>query len=118
MSEKSVCRKCKYFNGFDGVGELWTGCHFGDFKGIKTSCNNFEKKITKADLLRRVSELEKENEQLRKSRDKWRELSNSFSAYCNCYEKAIDRAYEEKLHPTFEDIYNIYSKLEKELFDE
>ena len=66
MSEKSVCRKCKYFNGFDGVGELWTGCHFGDFKGIKTSCNNFEKKITKADLLRRVSELEKENEFLRK----------------------------------------------------
>ena len=57
-------------------------------------------------------------ELLTKRRDKWRELSNSFSAYCNCYEKAIERAFEEKPYPSEEDIYRIYAELEKELENE
>ena len=55
---------------------------------------------------------------LTKRRDKWRELSNSFSAYCKCYEKAIERAFEEKPYPSEEDIYRIYTELEKELENE
>ena len=57
-------------------------------------------------------------ERLTKRRDRWRELSNSFSAYCNCYEKAIERAFEEKPCPSEEDIYRIYAELEKELENE
>ena len=57
-------------------------------------------------------------ELLTKRRDKWRELSNSFSAYCKCYEKAIERAFEEKPCPSEEDIYRIYAELEKELENE
>lgn len=65
MSRKALCRDCKYFHGFDGVGELWTGCSLlGDFKGIKTSCTSFEKRVTKADLLKKIRELEQENEKL------------------------------------------------------
>ena len=57
-------------------------------------------------------------EHLTKRRDRWRELSNSFSAYCECYEKAIERAFEEKPYPSEEDIYRIYAELEKELEDD
>ena len=57
-------------------------------------------------------------EHLTKSRDKWRELSNSFSFYCKCYEKAIERAFEEKPYPTEDDINRIYAELEKELENE
>lgn len=57
-------------------------------------------------------------ERLTKMRDRWRELSNSFSAYCNCYEKAIERAFEEKPSPSEEDINRIYAELEKELENE
>ena len=66
MSE-NVCVDCKYFMGFDGVGELWTSCSIhGDFKVKTTSCKYFEKKVTKSDLLNKIQSLEKENEQLRK----------------------------------------------------
>ena len=62
----NVCRDCRFFNGFDGIGELWTLCSNGDFKGTRTHCEYFEKKVTKADLLRRVNKLEKELEELQK----------------------------------------------------
>lgn len=66
MSENN-CRNCKYFDGFDGVGELWTDCSLlGGFKDSRTNCEHFEKKVTRYDLLNRINELEKENEQLRK----------------------------------------------------
>lgn len=81
------------------------------------------------DLVKWASEIAKRNvvldekigeqqatiEHLTKSRDKWRELSNSFSFYCKCYEKAIERAFEEKPYPTEDDINRIYAELEKEL---
>lgn len=55
------CSKCRYFYGYDGVGELWTGCSIhGDFKGQKTHCNHFEKKVTKSDLLIKIQSLENE----------------------------------------------------------
>lgn len=37
------CANCIHFLGFDGIGELWTGCTlFGDFKGTKKDCNMFK----------------------------------------------------------------------------
>ena len=59
------CQKCKHFNGYDGVGDLWTLCSLGDFIGTKTDCQCFEKKVTKADLLKKIRELERENEKLK-----------------------------------------------------
>ena len=58
---KTDCVNCKYFHGYDGVGELWVGCTFGDFKGIRTQCTNFEKKVTTGDLLKKIHSLENEN---------------------------------------------------------
>ena len=69
MSEKQ-CINCKHFNGFDGVGELWTLCSFGDFQGSKTDCSSFEKKVTKADLLKKIHSLENENAKLREERQR------------------------------------------------
>ena len=70
MSNKSVCVDCKYFYGYDGVGELWVGCALhGDFKVKAVNCKDFEKKVTKADLLKKIRKLEEENEQLKKARD-------------------------------------------------
>lgn len=60
MSE-NVCVDCKYFMGFDGVGELWTSCSIhGDFKVKTTSCKYFEKKVTKSDLLNKIQSLRKQ----------------------------------------------------------
>ena len=70
------------------------------------------------DVEHKLNEQQATIELLTKRRDKWRELSNSFSAYCNCYEKAIERAFEEKPYPSEEDIYRIYAELEKELENE
>ena len=69
-------------------------------------------------LEKKIVEQQATIERLTKRRDRWRELSNSFSAYCNCYEKAIERAFEEKPCPSEEDIYRIYAELEKELENE
>lgn len=56
---ENVCVDCKYFMGFDGVGELWTSCSIhGDFKVKTTSCKYFEKKVTKSDLLNKIHSLE------------------------------------------------------------
>ena len=71
MSNKSVCVDCKYFYGYDGVGELWVGCALhGDFKVKAVNCKDFEKKVTKADLLKKIRKLEEENRKLKKARDK------------------------------------------------
>lgn len=69
-------------------------------------------------LKEKILEQQATIERLTKRRDRWRELSNSFSAYCNCYEKAIERAFEEKPSPSEEDINRIYAELEKELENE
>lgn len=37
------CTRCRYFTGYDGVEELWTGCKYGDFKGHKKSCKHFKR---------------------------------------------------------------------------
>ena len=72
MSNKSVCVDCKYFYGYDGVGELWVGCALhGDFKVKAVNCKDFEKKVTKADLLKKIRKLEEENEQLKQSNDRF-----------------------------------------------
>ena len=71
MMSKTDCVNCKYFHGFDGVGELWVGCSLhGDFKVSTLKCNSFEKKVTKADLLKKIRELEEENEKLRQQNRK------------------------------------------------
>ena len=67
----SKCSECRYFYGYDGVGELWTGCSiYGDFKGTKTNCESFEKKVTNLDLLKKICSLKKENEQLQQEKEK------------------------------------------------
>lgn len=66
MSKNVNCAECRHFIAFDGIGELWTSCSVhGDFKDRKTHCIHFEKKVTKADLLKKIYALEKENEKLR-----------------------------------------------------
>lgn len=62
---KNICNDCKHFTGYDGVNELWTGCTYGDFRGSKKVCENYNKKTTKTDLQNRIKELEKENERLK-----------------------------------------------------
>lgn len=42
---------------------------YGETEGRK-SCSKFKKRITKSDLLNKIQSLEKENEQLKKARDK------------------------------------------------
>ena len=42
---------------------------YGVTEGRK-SCSKFKKKVTKSDLLNKIQSLEKENEQLKKARDK------------------------------------------------
>lgn len=63
MSE-NICNDCKHFTGYDGVNELWTGCTYGDFKGSKNACENYDKKTTKTDLRNRIKELEEEKVEL------------------------------------------------------
>lgn len=63
---KTDCVNCKYFYGFDGVGELWVGCSLhGDCKVSTLKCNSFEKKVSKADLLKKIHSLENEIERQR-----------------------------------------------------
>lgn len=64
MSENGLCNDCKHFTGYDGVNELWTGCTYGDFKGSKKVCKNYNKKTTKTDLQNRIKELEEEKVEL------------------------------------------------------
>ena len=71
---KSLCSNCRnQMTGWDGgfFGEPVTcECRIhGVTKGRK-SCSNFEKRVTKSDLLNKIQSLEKENEQLKKARDK------------------------------------------------
>lgn len=64
MSGENLCNDCKHFTGYDGVNELWTGCTYGDFKGSKKVCKNYNKKTTKTDLQNRIKELEEEKVEL------------------------------------------------------
>lgn len=126
------CSKCRYFYGYDGVGELWTGCSIhGDFKGKKTHCNHFEKKVTKSDLLNKIQSLENEHERqnneiklLRKkimefqeehAKDDWREylLENSMDGTevveaLNRQDRVIDAQAEinEKREKEYQELYN------------
>lgn len=46
MNEKR-CTNCKYFNGFDGINEIWTDCNkYGFFQGSKKDCKDFQTKET------------------------------------------------------------------------
>ena len=71
---KSLCSNCRnQMTGWDGgfFGEPVTcECRIhGVTKGRK-SCSKFKKRVTKSDLLNKIQSLEKENEQLKKARDK------------------------------------------------
>lgn len=71
---KSLCSNCRnqmtgWDGGFFGL-PLTCECRiYGETKGRK-SCSKFKKRITKSDLLNKIQSLEKENEQLKKARDK------------------------------------------------
>ena len=63
---KTDCVNCKYFHGYDGVNELYVICALhGDFKVHALTCNSFEKKVTGADLLKKIHSLENEIERQR-----------------------------------------------------
>ena len=71
---KSLCSNCRnqmtgWDGGFFGL-PLTCECRiYGETEGRK-NCSNFKKRITKSDLLNKIQSLEKENEQLKKARDK------------------------------------------------
>ena len=71
---KSLCSNCRnQMTGWDGgfFGLPFTcECRiYGVTEGRK-DCSKFKKRITKSDLLNKIQSLEKENEQLKKARDK------------------------------------------------
>lgn len=71
---KSLCSNCRnQMTGWDGgfFGEPVTcECRiYGETEGRK-SCSEFKKRVTKSDLLNKIQSLKKENEQLKKARDK------------------------------------------------
>lgn len=71
---KSLCSNCRnQMTGWDGgfFGLPFTcECRiYGETEGRK-SCSKFKKRVTKSDLLNKIQSLEKENEQLKKARDK------------------------------------------------
>ena len=73
MDKKNDCGKCKYqMTGFDGgfFGlPLTCECRiYGETENRK-NCSKFKKRLTKSDLIMRITELEEENEQLRKNFD-------------------------------------------------
>ena len=71
---KAICNDCRYQQtGWDGgfFGEPMT-CEckiYGETKGRK-SCSKFKKKVTKADLLKKIHSLENENAKLREERQR------------------------------------------------
>lgn len=77
MSEKEGCSNCRnqmtgWDGGFFGL-PLTCECRiYGETENRK-GCSKFEKKVTKSDLLRKVSELERENEQLIKDKEQLKE---------------------------------------------
>ena len=109
--------KLKHYNEVNGEQQsdlIYLAKFIGEFK-----VEEFKLKLRNLRILEdKVLEQQATIQLLTKRRDRWRELSNSFSAYCNCYEKAIERAFEEKPSPSVEDIYRIYAELEKELENE
>ena len=72
-SEKNLCTTCTHFQGYDGIGELWTGCSYGDFQGTRINCSKYKKKTTKADLHKKIKELEEDNARLKQ---RIRDLNN------------------------------------------
>lgn len=77
MSENN-CRNCRYFNGFDGVGELWTLCSNGDFQGTRNHCEYYEKKVTRVDLLKKLNELQEELELLKEQLKECRKANKHY----------------------------------------
>ena len=76
---KTDCVNCKYFHGYDGVGELWVGCALhGDFKVQAVNCKSFEKKVTKADMVNKIHSLEREVERQRNEIKLLREQISKF----------------------------------------
>ena len=72
---KSLCSNCRnQMTGWDGgfFGEpLTCECRiYGETEGRK-NCSKFKKRITKSDLLNKIQSLEKENEQLKQSNDRF-----------------------------------------------
>ena len=72
---KAICNDCRYQQtGWDGgfFGEPMT-CEckiYGEVESSK-NCPHFEKRITKSDLIDKIRELEKENEQLKSNAKMW-----------------------------------------------
>lgn len=88
MSEKQDCSNCtNQLTGFDGgFFGLPMTCEckvYGETENRK-NCSEYEKRLTKSDLLMRIYELEKENEQLRNKL----EVANARSGY---YQRMLEK---------------------------
>ena len=45
MTKGNICSNCRFFNGFDGINEVWTDCDIkGFFPGSRNDCKDFQKK--------------------------------------------------------------------------
>lgn len=62
-----------------------------------------------------LNEQDKQIQNLKKSRNRWRELTHEFKEYCECYEKAIEITSDENYDKaTIERINALYDQFEKE----
>lgn len=63
-----ICPDCKHFDGYDeGWKDIVTMCNkIGDFEGTKKACHDFEKIITKEELLQEeIAQLKEQIKQLK-----------------------------------------------------
>ena len=74
--------------------------HLGnDTRDVKALCDLLNEQDTKI-------------KKLEKSRDKWMALAENFSAFCDCYEKAINEVCDEE---TIEKIESKYAEYEEKV---
>ncbi|MBP5424069.1 MAG: hypothetical protein J6Y78_16675 [Paludibacteraceae bacterium] len=81
---KNQCIKCENFNGYDGVGELWTDCDIqGMFKGEKNDCESFKEKITYNDLLKQNRKLKEQLRNIKMENEKLSEKNRRLIYHIN-----------------------------------
>ena len=124
---KTDCVNCKYFHGYDGVNELYVSCALhGDFKVKAVKCNSFEKKVTGADLLKKIHSLENEIEVVRmterfalkedglhdKETDRIFQLDNNLTRVLNTLDKMM-KCHLIRIHAQDEYIQKLEARLEE-----
>ena len=87
---KNQCIKCENFNGYDGVGELWTDCDIqGMFKGEKNDYESFKEKITYNDLLKQNRKLKEQLRNIKMENEKLSEKNRRLIYHINKEPKRV-----------------------------